>query len=201
MANWGGLIPTIIGGIQGLTENLIGQSWEDDANKKEAALGGAPEFSTPQSQLEYEQLAKTQANQDMPGYADQVRQIEANSAYATASTARAAGSQYGAMAGSNAAQANRKKYLRQLGIGNDVYQSGAEERSIQATASRAPYEQMEFEYNEWLPWQIAKNEIASIRGTGQQQLIGGLDQAAAAGIQGANIYNQNRNYGDNSMLP
>ena len=105
------------------------------------------------------------------------------------------------MAGSNAAQANRKQYLRQLGIGNDVYQSQAEERSIQAGASGAAYENMEFEYNEWLPWQIAKNEIASIRGTGQQQLIGGLDQAAAAGIQGANIYNQNRNYGDNSMLP
>jgi len=33
-------------------------------------------------------------------------------------------------------------------------------------------------------------------------LIGGLDTAAAAGIQGANIYNQNQNYGGNqSMLP
>ena len=195
MADTSGIIGSLIGGVTGLAENLFGTSWEDTANQKEAALGGAPKFGIPKSQLEYEEVMKGYSKQNMPGYADMVNQARATSDYQTASAGRVAGSQYGALGGANAAQAGRKKYLRQLGIANDSYKSNAEAGAIEAQMGRAPYEQMQFDYNEWLPWQIAKNEIASIRGAGQQQLTSGLDNAGASAIHATNIYQQNKQYG------
>ncbi len=194
MAVNSGLIGGIIAGISGLGQNLFGTSWKEEANRKEAALGDAHKFSIPQSQLDYEQLMGSYAGQDMPNYSELVNQARATSDYQAASAGRVASSQFGAMGGANAAQAGRKKYLRQLGIANDAYKSNAEAGAIEAQMGRAPYEQMQFEYNEFLPWQIAKNEIASIRGVGQQQLTSGLDTAAAAGIHATNIYQQNQQY-------
>jgi len=198
MSDWGGIIGTVLGGVSGLAENLFGTSWEEEANAKEKELGDAPKFGIPQSQQEYEQLMQSKVGQNMPGYGDMLAQIEAQTAYQSVSSGMASGSQYGAMAGQNAAQSNRRRYLRQLGISNEGYKSNAEMGSIQATASRAPYEQAQFEYNEWLPWQIAKNEIASIRGTGQQQLMSGIDTLGAVGIYGSQLAQNNQSQ---SILP
>lgn len=188
-------IPLIASGVTGLVENLWGTSMEEEADKKRAALGAPPKYDIPQSQIDSEQLARIRTRQEMPEYSKILAQIDANAANQASATARVSGSQYGAMAGSGAAQANRKKYLRQLGIASDVSRSQAEQQSINATASGAQYEQMQFEYNEWLPWQIAKNEIAAIRGVGQQQIMSGLDTAAAAGIYGSQLLQNNQQQG------
>jgi hypothetical protein len=199
MADWGGIVSLLLSGASGLVENLIGQDMSKEAEKKRAALGEPPKFEIPQSQLDHEKLMRTRARQEMPGAAQMRAGIEAQTGQAAGAASMAAGSQVGALAGSNLAQSNRRRQLRQLGIAGQVYSDRAQMGNIQATASRAPYEQMQFEYNEWLPWQIAKNEIASIRGVGQQQLVGGLDRLAATGIQGANMYAQNQYY--NQQMP
>ena len=192
-----GIVSGILGLLPGMAETFVGYGWEDEANAKEKKLGDAPKFGIPQSQQEYEQLMNSKVGQNMPGYGDMLAQIEAQTAYQSVSSGMASGSQYGAMAGQNAAQSNRRRYLRQLGITNEGYKSGAELGAIQATASRTPSEIMQYEYNENIPWQIAKNEIASIRGTGQQQLIHGLDNAAAYGIYGSQMFNGQQD----SILP
>jgi hypothetical protein len=192
MAEWGGIISTILGGASGLAENLFGVSWEEEAKKKDAALGPAPTFEMPQSQLDYEKLLNARKRQEMPGHSDALAQADIQRSLQAAGAARVAGSPYGAQAGLGLAEGNRRRQLRRLGIEQEAYTSMAEDASTQAAMQRAPFEQMQFEYNEWLPWQIAKNEIASIRGTGQQQLISGLDNAAAYGIQGAQLWSQNQ---------
>jgi len=203
MANWGGLIGTILAGASGLAENLFGTNWEAEANAKEKALGDSPKFDTPQSQTEYENLMRSRAREDMPGYNDMLNQIEAQTAYQAGAGARVADSQYGAMAAGGAAQANRRRYLRQLGIQNQASKSDAELAAIQAGASGAQYDMMKYEYNDNIPWQVAKNEIASLRGFAQQGITNQLDTIGAAGIYGAQLWDNRtpQNNTPQSILP
>lgn len=198
MADWGGIVGTIIGGVSAVAENLFGKDMVNEADKREAALGEAPKFSTPQSQADYEALMKSKAGQDMPGYTDMLNQVEASTAYEASAGARVSGSQYGAMAAGNAAQGNRRKYLRQLGIQNDVSKSSAELEATMAGASGTQFDIMEYEYNDNIPWQMAKNEIAALRGYGQQKIVGGLDNVGATGIYASQIYG---NKEDDGLLP
>ena len=144
---------------------------------------------------------RKRVRQGMPGYDAISQGIDSTAATSMGASARAAGSQVGAQAGANLALNKRRRDIRQLGIAAQQYRDRAEFQSGQATKSRAPYEMAQYEYNEWLPWQIAKNEIAGIRGTGQQQLMTGLDQGAAAGIHTANLFAQNQYYGGGGGQP
>lgn len=199
--DWGGIISTAIGGTAAVAENLFGKNMVNEADKREAALGEAPEFSTPQSQTDYEALMKSKAGQDMPGYTDMLNQVEASTAYQASAGARASGSQYGAMAAGNAAQSNRRRYLRQLGIQNDVSKSSAKLDSTMAGASGTQFDIMAYEYNDNIPWQMAKNEIAALRGYGQQKIVGGLDNVGATGIYASQIYGNNNKEEDGGLLP
>ena len=181
--NWGGIVSIALAGASGLVENLFGKSMEEQAREKEAALGAAPKFEVPKSQLEYERLMATKSRQEMPGASRMQENIEA-----APSGARMAGTQVGGLGASNMAADKRKRFLRQLGIGKQQYRSQAELDNIGAVASRTPYEVMQHDY-EWRDWQIAKNEIATLRGAGQNEIMSGLDRGAAAGIYTSSMFN------------
>ena len=125
-----GLISTILSGATGLVENLWGSNMEEEADAKRAALGDSPTFTTPQSQLDYENLSQLRSKQEMPGTSQMLANIEANRAAQTSAAGRVADSQYGALGGANAASATRSKYLRQLGIQGSQYKSGAEANGL-----------------------------------------------------------------------
>lgn len=193
-SNWGGIISTALAGASGLIENLWGTSMEDEARKKEAALGDAPKFAIPDSQIAFEEGMRKRMGKNMPGYSQMESDINSTAATSMGASARVSGSQVGAMGGANRSMASRKRQLRQLGVANLQSQDTAKLQYGEAVKSRGQYEQAQFEYNEWLPWQIQKNEIAAIRGSGQQRLMSGLDQAAATGIYASSLFgNQNQN--------
>jgi len=186
-SNWGGIVSTALAGASGLVENLFGTSMEEEAAKKEAKLGEAPKFEVPTSQIAFEEGMRKRTRQDMPGMDAINQSIESSISTGRGAAARASGSQVGAMGGSNASLISRKKQLRQLGISNDQFKSQAQTEYGGAVKSRGQYEQNQFEYNKWLPWQIAQNEIASMVGYGQQKLMSGMDNASAAAIYGSSL--------------
>lgn len=178
---------SIAGMIPSTIEQYIGYDYLDEAEKKAAKTGEAPKFEVPTSQIAFEEGMRKRTKQDMPGIDAINQSIESSISTGRGAAARASGSQVGAMGGSNASLVNRKKQLRQLGISNDQFKSQAELEYGGAVKSRGQYEQNQFEYNKWLPWQIAQNEIASMVGYGQQKLMSGMDNASAAAIYGSSL--------------
>lgn len=202
MADVGGIIGLLLSGVTGLAENLFGEDLEQKAKDKEAALGAAPTFDIPESQLAFEDAMNKRVRKGMPGATQMREDIDSTAATSMGASARAGGTQAAGLGGANLALDRRRKGIRQLGIANEKFRSLAEAQRAEAVKSRAPYEIAQYEYNEWLPWQIEKNEIAALRGAGQQQLMTSLDRGAAAGIHGSNLFSQNKYYGGaNYNLP
>ena len=196
--DWAGIVGVALGGASGLVENLFGKSWEEQAEEKEKQLGPAPTFSIPESQKRYEDYMKTRSRQAMPGSELMEQSIEDTTSDTLSRAGMVANTGWGAQGAGLGATENRRRRLRKLGSMQEQYKRAAQTDYAGAVKSRTPYETMQYEYNEWLPWQIQKNEIASIRGAGQQQLMTGMDRGAAMGIYGANMYNTSQMYGNQS---
>ena len=188
------IISGILGLLPGIAEEIVGWGWDEEAEKKEKELGPAPTFSIPESQRRYEDYMKTRSRQAMPGSELMEQNIEETTAGTLSAAGRVADTGWGAQGAGLRATEDRRRRLRKMGSMQEQYKAASTADAAGAVKSRTPYETMQYEYNEWLPWQIGKNEIAAIRGAGQQQLMGGLDQAAAASIYGANIYNTSQMY-------
>ena len=194
MSAWASLIPMALGIAEGQIESLFGKSWEEEAREKEKELGPAPTFSIPESQRRYEDYMKTRSRQAMPGSEFMEQNIEDTTSDTLSRAGRVADTGWGAQGAGLRATEDRRRRLRKMGSMQEQYKPAATADAAGAVKSRTPYETAQYEYNEWLPWQIQKNEIAALRGAGQQQMMSTLDRGAAAGIYGANIYNTQKMY-------
>lgn len=166
-----------------------GESFYKQGKEMNAALGKSPTMEVPKSVDQYINLSRNLARQEMPG-ASQMRQDIAQTNASMLSSASQAGSGFDTMAAVLAAGQNRMNALRQMGIAAAQYTAGQQQQYAQAVASRAPWEQQQFEYNQWLPWQMRKNEAQDLMNTGLQMKYSGADIGAAAWTQGANMASQ-----------
>lgn len=197
----GGIISAALELLPGMAQSYVGYNMEDEAIAKEKALGDAPKMGIPDSQIAFEEGMRKRMGSNMPGYSQMESDINSTAATGMGASARVSDSQVGALGGANRSMVSRKRDLRRLGVANLQSQDTATVQYGEAVKSRVPYEQAQFETNEWLPWQINKNEIAAIRGSGQQQLMTSLDQGAAAGIYGMNLMDQNKYYNQQMQNP
>jgi hypothetical protein len=179
---------TIAARKQGKRMRKEGESMLKEAAQRESMLE-TPTMEVPGSVDKYIDLARTQARQELPGAAQMRRDIAQTTA-GTLSAARqgAQGADY--MAAVLGAAQNRRRALSEMGIAAAQYTAGKQSEYGQAIASRAPWEQQQFEMNEFLPWQMEMNRIQDLQNVGRQMKYGGGDIQAAAGIQGANMLNQ-----------
>lgn len=158
---------------------------------------GFEEYQTPESYEQYKDLMGTMARQEMPGYTQMKKDIEA-----TFGTTVGAGRNLGSAAQAAVllgAGQDRLKALRQLGIAASQYQTGMQQQYAQAVGQGAQYEDMGYQYNQWLPWQMRMNEQTAARNASMQMGLDIADQAAAFGMQGANLFSQNQWM--NRMIP
>jgi hypothetical protein len=159
---------------------------EDEAKSREKELGPAPTFNIPEGyDFALKQLRKRQ-NQQMPGYGAAMAGIE------QAAAANATGvSQL--MSGPDAVMAQSGIYgdkvaqIQDLSARARQWQQEQRDRYAQGLRGRAGLEAEQFEYNQWLPWQIGKNEAAAMRYAGQQAQQSGADTMGAAGMNLATI--------------
>jgi len=182
-------ISSLVAGGKARKMRKEGESYLSQAAQKDAMLGPSPTMEVPQSVDDYINLSRKMARQEMPG-ATQMRQDIAQTNAGMLSGAMQAGQGADTMAAVLAAGQNRMRALSQMGIAASQYRSGQQQNYAQAVASRAPWEQQQFEYNEWIPWQQQKNEAVDMRNMGLQMKYQGMDMGAAAGIQGANMLSQ-----------
>jgi hypothetical protein len=160
---------------------VSGRSKTKEAAAREAALGGPPEFQVPSSYDQYTSLLKERAGQQMPGYDDMSSDIQQQAAAnATGVTQLTSGPE--AVMGINSVYNNQANQLRDLGMRASQWQQEQEMRYLGAQQGRGELEQQQFEYNQWLPWQIQKNEIASLRGAGNQMVASGMDNLGAGAV-------------------
>jgi hypothetical protein len=159
---WAQIIGQVAGMLPAMAESFVGFGLEDEAARKEAALGEAPKFETPESQIAFEESMRKRIRQGMPGATQMREDMDATAATSMGASARAGGTQAAGLGGANLALDRRKKGIRQLGIANQQFRSLAEAQRAEAVKSGAQYEIAEYEYNEWLPWQIASHRISTM---------------------------------------
>jgi len=173
---------------------VSGISDSSEAAKREKELGEAPKFEMPESLGQYQDLMKTRTRQEMPGLSQREAAIETGVAHGASAVGRMADTGWGAQGAIDALQEGARKDMRSLGIEALQYQRGTEEQYGQSLQAQAPYDVMQWERDEWMPWQIAKNEIAALRGAGQASAASGSDAMTAAAMQYMNMQQQQNYY-------
>lgn len=162
----------------------------DEAAEREKALGPAPKFEIPSSYDQYTKLMKERSEQQMPGYDAMSTDIqEQAAANATGVSQLSSGPE--AIMNMDAVYGDQSTQLRDLGMRASEWQNQAQMGYQQALYGRGQLEQQQFEYNEWLPWQIEKNEIASMRTAGQQMAASGTEGIASGASSMVGVTTQN----------
>jgi len=175
--------PVLIGPI------IEGVRADDEAKKREKALGSSPEFQIPESyDLALEQLRKRQKD-TMPGYDEAMAGIQQETA-ANVTGAQQLSSGPEAIMAQSGIYGDQQARIQDLGMRASQWQQQQQQQYAQMLQGRAGMEMQQFEYNQWLPWQIQKNEIASLRGAGQAAQQSGADTMGAAGVQAASIFSK-----------
>ena len=160
--------------ITGITDNQAAK----DAEKLRT---DPPKFEIPKSYDDYVKQMKERSQQQMPGFDAMKTGIEeAAAANATGVGQLESGPE--AIMGMNDVYGEQTNQLRDLGMRASAWQNEQQLGYQQAVQGRGVLEQQQFDYNEWLPWQIKKNEIASMRNAGNQMVSQGSDAQAAAGM-------------------
>jgi len=153
----------------------------EEANKREKALGSSPEYQIPESyDLALEQLRKRQKD-TMPGYDEAMAGIQQETA-ANVTGAQQLSSGPEAIMAQSGIYADQQARIQDLGMRASQWQQQQQQQYAQMLQGRAGLEAQQFEYNEWIPWQQQKNEIASLRGAGSQAIASGIDSMGAGAV-------------------
>ena len=167
------------------TGTLTGLMGMSEANKREEALGGPPQYEIPESyDLALSQMKK-RSKQQMPGYDEAMAGIQQDAA-ANATGANQLSSGPEAIMAQNSIYGNEMAQIQDLGSRASQWQQQQQAQYARGLQGRAGMETQQFEYNQWLPWQIQKNEIASLRGAGNTAVASGMDNMMATGVQAIN---------------
>ena len=189
---------SITGMATGLAKMGFGIADTVKANRMEKGLT-TPKYEIPKGLEDYESLMKRNAQGQMPGYDQEMAGIEQGTARTLTGVRQLASNQSSAMAGLLGSTSNQQDRVRELGVRALQYRQQQQQNLGQAYLQRAQAENQQFEYNQWLPWQMKKNQIQSLRGAGTQNIYGGLDSMASAAINGMNMNANQQSYGN--MIP
>ena len=161
---------------------------EDEAKKRESELT-TPQYEIPESyDLALSQLKK-RSQQKMPGYDEAMAGIQqATAANATGAQQLSSGPE--AIMAQSGIYGDEMSQIQDLGSRASQWQQQQQAQYARGLQGRAGMETQQFEYNQWLPWQIEKNEIASMRYAGQGAQASGSDTMGAAGVQAASIFSK-----------
>ena len=192
------LVSAGIAAARGIGKAVQGRRDIKEAKKMEKELGESPKFETPQAVDDYTNRMNLLAKQEMPGYSQMKSDIQESTATGMGQVGQLAQGE-DKMAGLLGLMQGQKQSLRTLGTMAMQHQYGAQKEAVQAGLQKAPWEEKEFEYNDWVPWQQGKNRAIDMRNMGSQQRSEGWDMVAGAGIQGANLMSMNSWY--NNMYP
>jgi hypothetical protein len=159
----------------------------DEAKKREKALGGPPQYEIPESVDQYEEMMRTLSQGEVPGYGLMKEDIQERGAADMTGVSQLSSPEQ-ALSGVREVSYDQMNQLSDLGMRAFEWRDQANLGYAGAMQNTAQQETMQYEYNEWLPWQIAKNEIASLRGAGQAAQQSGTDTMGAAGIQAVSMF-------------
>ena len=182
---WTETLPDLDPIIFGPIADSMGKTRE--AEKREKALGESPKYEIPESVDQYEEMMRTLSQGETPGYDLMKEDIQERGAADMTGVSQLSSPEQ-ALSGAGAVSYDQMNQLSDLGMRAFEWRDQANLGYAGAMQDTAQQEAMQYEYNEWLPWQIAKNEIASLRGAGQAAQQSGTDTMGAAGIQAVSMF-------------
>ena len=150
---------------------------------------GMPEYSTPESFKDYQELMRLRSRQEMPGYGEAKQAIEETTATGLGQLGQL-GSGSDRMAGLLGLMGDRRRALRQLGLSAMQYQDRAKRDYIGSVGQGAQYEDRAWEMNEYNPWQIKQNLQQGYQNAAMGMMSGGFEQMMGATTEGANLWAQ-----------
>jgi len=142
-----------------------------------------PKYSRPE---EYEKLLGIFQQQaslgQLPGQDQIEAKLSANTARGTRAISKYADNPVAAVAATAGLYGREQGAIRDLGIQFAEFRNRAQGQLANAYKIGADYSDKEFSYNQWYPDQMRRNMAAQKWNAGQQNLWGGIDQVAAAGM-------------------
>lgn len=167
----------LIGGIKSIAGGI-------QKRKAQKALDAeTPKYSRPE---EYNKILSIFQQQAGLGQLPGQDQIEAKLSSTTARGARAIGkyadNPVAAVAATAGLYGKEQGAIRDLGIQFAEFRNRAQGNLANAYKMGADYSDKEFSYNQWYPDQMRRNMAAQKWNAGQQNLWGGIDMMAGAGV-------------------
>lgn len=160
---------------------------EDEATKRENALGESPKFEIPESYTLALNELKKRSKEKMPGYDEAMAGIQQETA-ANATGAQQLSSGPDAIMAMSGIYGDEQAKVQDLGMRASQWQRQQEQQYAQMLKGQAGLETQQWEYNDWMPWQQKKNEISSMRNAGQATADQGADNMGAVGMNAASIF-------------
>lgn len=177
----------LLSGVPGVIEGGIGM-WQGMKTIKEAeaireAAGDRPEYEIPKSIQEYVDLYKGMDVTGLPGEDIYRQEIGGRQAQTATAAGQVASTEAGALSALGQAHQQSLSSLRDLSIRSSMYRQQQENLKRQGVAgalqTQANYQDKEWQYNQFLPWQTAQNEYWGLRQSGQAMMMGGIDTAGS----------------------
>lgn len=183
-------IALIIAGITaatGAAKTATGAVQMKKANK--VLKSDMPKYSRPEEYDKLLSIYQKQANMgELPGQQRYESKISERTARGVRSAAKYADSPVAAVAAANQLYGQEQSAIRDLGLQFAAYQQQAQRNLAGAYKTGADYADKEWYYNEMYPDQVKRNMAAQRWNAGQQNLWGGIDQMAGAGIQAVGAF-------------
>lgn len=190
-------------GIGGLIQGGLGLFQQKKGEEaRQEAMANQPQFQTPAAINELtamygDYLSEVQGREEMPGQAQIESNIRESTAGGISSIRETARSSTEALGATTDVIGQEIESIQQLNVQAAQQKARQELQAMQmyggALQQQAQYEQQEFMYNEYMPWQTRLNEAqAQVQG-GWQNISAGVSGMA----QGAGMYAANQLGGSN----
>jgi hypothetical protein len=164
----------------------IGKAIAGGVQKRRAAKEldkQTPQYSRPEEYSKILSIFQQQAGlSELPGQSATEEKLSAATARGTRAIGKYADSSVAAVAASAGLYGKEQGAIRDLGIQFSQFKNRAQSQLADAYKMGADYSDKEFSYNQWYPDQMRRNMAAQKWNGGQQNLWGGLDQVAGAGL-------------------
>jgi hypothetical protein len=142
-----------------------------------------PQYSRPEEYSKILSIFQQQAGlSELPGQSATEEKLSAATARGTRAVGKYADNPVAAVAATAGLYGKEQGAIRDLGIQFAQFKNKAQSQLAGAYEMGANYSDKEFSYNQWYPDQMRRNVAAQKWNGGQQNLWGGLDQVAGAGL-------------------
>jgi len=167
----------LIGGIKSIAGGIQKRKAQRELDKK------TPKYSRPG---EYDKLLSIFEQQaglgQLPGQDKIEAKLSSTTARGTRAISKYADNPVAAVAATAGLYGKEQGAIRDLGIQFAEFRNRAQNQLAGAYKIGADYSDKEFSYNQWYPDQMKRNMAAGKWNAGQQNLWGGIDMMAGAGV-------------------